>query len=81
MAPQWIGRGLFLQSSALTLAIGIGNVIACFPLVNAYGMKGAAYSLLGVSVVLVLASAATAIWVNRRVAAEELAKVPEPQLR
>jgi O-antigen/teichoic acid export membrane protein len=81
MAPQWIGRGLFWQASAITVALGIANVIACFPLVYAYGMKGAAYSLLGVSVVSVLANGAFALWVNRRVASEEPPAAPEAQLR
>jgi O-antigen/teichoic acid export membrane protein len=67
MAPQWIGRGLFVQASVLTLTTGICNVIACFALVDAYGMKGAAYSLLGVSVVSLIGNGAMALWVQRRV--------------
>ena len=66
MAPQWIGRGLFWQASALTVATGICNVIACFLLVEAHGMKGAAYSLLGVSALSVVGNGAMALWVNRR---------------
>jgi O-antigen/teichoic acid export membrane protein len=67
MAPQWIGRGLFVQASLLTLTTGICNVIACFLLVDAYGMKGAAYSLLAVSVISVIGNGAMALWVQRRV--------------
>jgi O-antigen/teichoic acid export membrane protein len=67
MAPQWIGRGLFVQASAITLATGICNVIACFLLVDAYGMKGAAYSLLGVSALSLVGNAVMALWVQRKV--------------
>jgi O-antigen/teichoic acid export membrane protein len=74
MAPQWIGRGLFVQASLLTVATGICNVIACFLLVDAYGMKGAAYSLLGVSVVSLLGNGVMALWVQRR--AERAAPAP-----
>jgi O-antigen/teichoic acid export membrane protein len=67
MAPQWIGRGLFVQASAITVVTGICNVIACFLLVDAYGMKGAAYSLLGVSALSLVGNAAMALWVQRKV--------------
>ena len=66
MAPQWIGRGLFVLGSLLTIVTGLCNVAACFPLVHAYGMKGAAYSLLGVSVLSVIGNGALALWVQRR---------------
>ncbi len=66
MAPQWIGRGLFWQASAITVILGVCNVAACFPLVKAYGMEGAAYSLLGVSVISLLGNGAMALWVQRQ---------------
>src|SRR3954447_8609955 len=66
MAPQWVGHGLFWQASLVTLSLGICNVIACFPLVHAYGIKGAAYSLLGVSVLGLAANGVMALWVQRR---------------
>jgi O-antigen/teichoic acid export membrane protein len=68
MAPQWIGRGLFVLGSLVTIGTGLCNVAACFPLVHAYGMKGAAYSLLGVSVLSIIGNGAMAIWVQRRAA-------------
>jgi O-antigen/teichoic acid export membrane protein len=74
MAPQWIGRGLFVQASVLTVATGICNVIACFLLVDAYGMKGAAYSLLGVSVISVIGNGLMAVWVQRK--ADNAAQAP-----
>jgi O-antigen/teichoic acid export membrane protein len=70
MAPQWIGRGLFWQASALTVGFGLINVAACFPLVDAYGMKGAAYSLIGVSVVTLIGNGVMALWVQRRAGAQ-----------
>jgi O-antigen/teichoic acid export membrane protein len=67
MGPQWIGRGLFWQSSALTVALGLANLAACIPLVHAYGMKGAAYALLGVYTVSFFGNGVMAMWVSRRV--------------
>jgi antigen flippase len=67
MGPQWIGRGLFWQSSALTVALGVINVAVSIPLVHAYGMKGAAYALLGVSGVSILGNIVMAVWVTRQV--------------
>jgi enterobacterial common antigen flippase len=69
MAPQWVGRGLFWQAAAITLATGILNVAASFPLVDAYGKEGAAYALLGTSFLSVIGNGTMAVWVNRRVAA------------
>jgi len=65
--PQWIGRGLFWQSSALTVALGICNVVACAILVPAYGMKGAAYALLGVYTCSIIGNGLMEVWVDRRV--------------
>lgn len=67
MGPQWIGRGLFWQSSLLTVALGLCNVLACILLVDSYGMKGAAYSLLGIYTVSLFGNGAMAVWVDRRV--------------
>jgi hypothetical protein len=36
--------------------------------VDAYGMKGAAYSLIGVSVILLAGNSLMAVWVSRRAA-------------
>jgi O-antigen/teichoic acid export membrane protein len=67
MASQWIGRGLFWQSSLMSVALGICNVVACILLVHAYGMKGAAYSLLGVYTISIFGNGVMALWVNRQV--------------
>jgi O-antigen/teichoic acid export membrane protein len=68
MAPQWIARGLFWQASAITVFFGVCNVIACFPLVHAFGPEGAAWSLLGVSLISVVSNGAMALWVSRKAA-------------
>jgi O-antigen/teichoic acid export membrane protein len=78
MGPQWIGRGLFWQSSALTITLGLCNLLACILLVNAYGMKGAAYSLLGVYAISIVGNGAMAVWVDRRVKREADLAVDEP---
>jgi O-antigen/teichoic acid export membrane protein len=70
MGPQWIGRGLFWQSSVLTVALGVCNVVACAVLVPTYGMKGAAYALLGVYMVSIFGNSVMAVWVGRRVKRE-----------
>jgi O-antigen/teichoic acid export membrane protein len=67
MGPQWIGRGLFWQSSVPSVVLGLCNVAACIVLVHAYGMKGAAYSLLGVYTVSLFGNGLMALWVERRV--------------
>jgi len=46
MAPQWIGRGLLLQASLLTIISGIINVILNSMLMPTYGAAGATYSVL-----------------------------------
>ena len=48
MAPQWIGRGYFVQASVLTLLVGIGNIIANYILIPKYGMLGAIWASIGV---------------------------------
>jgi O-antigen/teichoic acid export membrane protein len=80
MASQWIGRGLFWQSSLMTVALGLMNVAACIVLVHAYGMKGAAYSLLGVYGVSIVGNGIMAVWVNRRVARDAVRAVEQPEV-
>jgi O-antigen/teichoic acid export membrane protein len=67
MAPQWIGRGLFWQASAITVILGVCNVVACLLLVESEGMEGAAYALLGVYTFAIVGNGAMALWVERRV--------------
>lgn len=58
MAPQWIGRGMFLRAAALTLAVGAINFAANLTLVPRFGMYGAVVSSLGAYTIAV----ATNLW-------------------
>lgn len=72
MAPQWIGRGLFWQVSAASLATGVVTVVACLYLVPRHGMIGAAWATVGVYVLSVFGNGAFGVWVHRRVRAAAL---------
>src|SRR5206468_2284531 len=43
MGSQWVGRGLFLQASLMTFAVGVLNVGANYSLMPLYGTVGAAW--------------------------------------
>lgn len=64
MAPQWIGRGLFWQSSLLTVVIGIGNLTANSILIPKYGMYGAIWALIGVYSFAILSNGILYLWIN-----------------
>lgn len=66
MAPQWIGRGLFVQASALTVVLGFANFAATIWLVGRMGMLGAAWALVGTYVLFAAANLAMAIHCQRR---------------
>jgi O-antigen/teichoic acid export membrane protein len=44
MAPQWIGRGYFWQTAALTFFVGLLNVFTNLALVPIYGVNGAVFA-------------------------------------
>jgi len=46
MAPQWIGRGLFIQASALTMTVGLVSLSVSLYFVEKLGMYGAAFATL-----------------------------------
>ena len=46
VAPQWIGRGMFWQASAITLTVGIVNVVLNLILVPRHGIDGAVVATL-----------------------------------
>lgn len=54
MAPQWIGRGLFGVASAITVASGVVNIAANMILVPRFGADGAAATLVGTALVLLV---------------------------
>lgn len=66
MAPQWIGRGLFLQASAISFVMVSINLVGNFILIPIYGMHGTAWATVVAFGFAVLANGAMAIWVSRR---------------
>jgi O-antigen/teichoic acid export membrane protein len=66
MASQWIGRGLFVQAAALTLAVGIASVTCDLLLVPRYGMHGAAVSTLITYGISVVGNGGLALLIERR---------------
>lgn len=66
LAPQWIGRGFFFLAAALTVAVGIANVLANFHLIPVYGSMGAVYANLGTFAFSVVGNGAMAVYCWRR---------------
>ena len=66
MASQWIGRGLFWQAAAMTIAVGVLSLALDVVFIPQYGMYGALVSTLVTYAVSVLANGAMAVWVHRR---------------
>lgn len=66
MAPQWISRGLFWQTSAITLALGLLNVLGNIVLIPRYGMYAAAWTTIGCYCISIVVTLAMAGWVSRR---------------
>jgi len=62
MASQWIGRGLFIYVSVLTICSGIGNFILGLYLIPVYGMKGAVWGTLITYTISVIINGMMAIW-------------------
>lgn len=74
MAVQWIGRGLFLQVSAITIAAGLLNFCGNLLLIPRYGAAGAAWATV-VGVYCIPFTANVTMWVRcereRRTAAAD----------
>jgi antigen flippase len=66
MAPQWIGRGLFWQASAITVAAGAANLASNALVIPRYGILGAAWVYVGTSLLSVLSNGGMALWLERR---------------
>jgi O-antigen/teichoic acid export membrane protein len=47
MTNQWIGRGLFLQTTILTLGTALLNLLLNYFLIPQFGVKGAVWSMIG----------------------------------
>ncbi len=74
MANQWIGRGLFLQASSLTLLGGITNIALNYILIPRHGMMGAVWAtVITYFIIGVVANLLMAVWCDRRSRIAELA--------
>jgi O-antigen/teichoic acid export membrane protein len=61
LAPQWIGRGLFLAASGMTIFFGLLNLAASFLFVPRHGMFGSIYATLLTYACSVLINGAMAV--------------------
>lgn len=66
MASQWIGRGLFVQASVLTLVIGMLSIACDFALVPRLGARGAVLGTLLTYGISVLINGSVAVHLERR---------------
>ncbi len=67
IANQWIGRGLFLQASFVTMGIGLTNAALNYLLVPRYGMMGAVWATLATYLGVSLAvNVGMTAWCERR---------------
>jgi len=77
MGPQWIGRGLFWQASAVTLIGGFLNLIANCIVVPRYGMYGSVAATLATYAFSIMVNLGMALWVERTVRARRRIAVVE----
>ncbi len=66
MAPQWIGRGFFLQAAFMTILVGSSSTLANFLLVPRYGMLGATWSAIGAYGLSVLLNIGMAVFCDKK---------------
>jgi O-antigen/teichoic acid export membrane protein len=67
MVPQWIGRGLFLQASLLTIVVGLMNVALNAVFIPHYGMYAAAWTTVVSFTISIVSNGIFALWVDQRV--------------
>jgi O-antigen/teichoic acid export membrane protein len=72
MAPQWIGRGMFVQASALTMTVGIVSLCVSLHLAEKLGMYGAVYASLAAYGIGASINLAFYIYCNRRTSKRNL---------
>lgn len=68
MAPQWIGRGLFLQASAMTFIVGLISVGLSRLFVPIFGATGAAWATVGAYALSATINGVLALHLNRGLA-------------
>lgn len=66
MASQWIGRGFFSHAAAITITLGLINIVATLYLVPRHGMMGAAGALVFTYTLSVLINGGLMIWIGRQ---------------
>jgi len=66
MASQWIARGLFIQTSAISVAAALLSLVADFLLIPRYGLMGATVSTLLVYGAAMMVNGAFALRIERR---------------
>lgn len=67
MAPQWIGRGIFLPTSILTLGTGLVNIVLNLVLIPSYGLTGAIWAMnISYFGVVMVVQSVFAGWVDRK---------------
>lgn len=71
LSPQWIARGFFWQTSALTVVSGILSLSLNLWLIPRYGMMGAVYAVLGTQAFSLLINIAFVIWIERHIAQQK----------
>lgn len=74
MANQWIGRGLFLEASMLTLGCGFVNLGLNYYLIPRFGVRGAVYATIITAVCIqAMINLAIGVWCDRNVRRQEMA--------
>ena len=66
MAPQWISRGWFWQTSAMTVIIGAGNLTAGLILIPIYGIYAAVWTTVATYAISFVVHGGVAVWCERR---------------
>ena len=66
MASQWIGRGLFLSTSVITLIVGSVNLLVASILIPRLGIMGAVYGQMCALAIAVLTNGGMAWWCERQ---------------
>ena len=66
MASQWIGRGLFWQTSCISVATAVVGLALGFLLIPRAGLAGAVWSTLVVYTFSLLVNGSMALYVERR---------------
>ncbi|AQR65719.1 hypothetical protein BXU06_12160 [Aquaspirillum sp. LM1] len=66
MASQWIGRGLFLSTSIITLTVGGVNLLVSSILIPKIGIMGAVYGQMFALAIAVFTNGGMALWCERR---------------